>query len=175
MNGICFISRIAGALSVSTALLLSAGSGDAQGLNSDIALPFHATLQGQFNPFPIDQCTLGNQETGSGLALHLGKWTWFDNETVHFLSCPPAGSAILVAGQFTMTAANGDQIHGKVETTGTFDPTNGVAVQGVYTFVSGTGRFTNVAGSGVITVHGSASPPYDFVSSLDGTISGIGQ
>ena len=134
-------------------------------------LPFHAVLQGIVNPVPTGQCTLANTETGSGVALHLGKWTWSDQETVQFLSCPPPGSAIAVTGQFVMVAANGDKIDGAFETTGTFDPVNGVSVQGGYAFVSGTGRFANVTGTGTIAAHGSAGTPSDFVASLDGVIS----
>ena len=102
--------------------------------------------------------------------MHLGAITWLSDETVQFLSCPPPGSAIGVPGHFKIVAANGDEIDGEYQTTGTFDPVNGVSVQGEYTFVSGTGRFTNVTGSGVITAHGDANPPLDFVAALDGTI-----
>ena len=38
---------------------------------SGVMLPFHAVIDGNANPFPIDQCTLGNHETGSGRAVHL--------------------------------------------------------------------------------------------------------
>ena len=130
--------------------------------------PFHAVLQSTANPVPTGQCTLSNTETGSGFAPHLGKWTWSDQESVQFVSCPPQGSAIAVTGQFVMTAANGDEIFGTFETTGTLDPVNGVSVQGGYIFVSGTGRFVNVTGSGIITGHGSAT---SLVGSLDGVIS----
>src|ERR1700730_3896039 len=103
---------------------------------------------------------------------HLGVITWFSDETVQFLSCSPPstpGPAIAVSGHFKILAANGDEIDGEYQTTG-FDTVNGVSVHGGYTFVSGTGRFINVAGSGVIVAHGVASPPFDFVGSLDGTI-----
>ena len=73
-----------------------------------------------------------------------------------------------------MVAASGDEIDGTFETTGTFDPVAGVFAQGPYTFTSGTGRFAQVRGTGVIAVHGSAAPPFDFVASMDGTISNIG-
>ena len=134
-------------------------------------LPFHAVLQGKANPVPTGECTLAYTETGSGVTIHLGKWTWSDQESVRFLSCPPPGAAIAVTGQFVMVAANGDEIDGTFETTGTFDPVNGISVQGGYIFVSGTGRFANVTGSGTIAAHGSAAPPFDFVGSLDGVIS----
>jgi hypothetical protein len=153
-------------------LVTQAGvNGSANG--SAVMLPFHAVIDGNANPFPIDLCTLGNHETGSGRAVHLGVITWISDETIQFLSCsPPAppGSAIAVSGHFEIVAANGDEIDGQYQTTGTFDTVNGVSVQGGYTFISGTGRFTNVTGSGVIAAHGVASPPFDFIASWDGTI-----
>jgi hypothetical protein len=134
-------------------------------------LPFHAVIQGYANPFPIDQCTLGNHETASGTAVHLGRISWTSDEVAQFLSCPPPGPAIAVTGHFTIVAANGDEIHGTYQTSGTFDPINGVSVSGPYTLVSGTGRFSNVTGSGIIRAQGAATPPFDVVGSLDGTIS----
>ena len=142
---------------------------------SAVARPFHAIIQGNANPFPIDQCTLGNHETGAGRAVRLGVITWTSDETARFLSCPPPGPAIAVSGQFKIVAANGDEIYGRYDTTGTFDPVNGVSVHGGYIFVSGTGRFSNVAGTGVIAAHGAGSPPFDFVGSLDGAINYGGQ
>ena len=138
-----------------------------------VALPFHGVIHGNAHPFPINQCTLGNHETGSGRALHLGVITWSSDEVVQFLSCSPPsppGPAIAVSGKFTIVAANGDEIHGEYQTTGTFDPINGVSPRGGYTISSGTGRFTNVTGSGVIAANGAAAPPFEFVGSLDGTI-----
>ncbi len=145
---------------------------------SAVARPFDAIIQGNANPFPIDPCTLGNHETGSGRAVHLGVITWASDETARFLSCSPPsppGPAIAVSGQFKIVAANGDEIHGQYQTTGTFDPVNGVSVHGGYTFVSGTGRFSNVTGAGVIAAYGAVSPPFDFVGSLDGTVDYSGQ
>lgn len=139
-----------------------------------VALPFHAVIQGNANPSPIDSCTLANRETGSGTALHLGAITWSDNEVAQFLFCsvpnPPTNPAIDVSGQFTIVAANADEIHGEFQTKGTFDPVNGVSVSGRYTFTSGTGRFSNVTGTGIIAASGGASPPFEFVGSLDGTL-----
>ena len=134
-------------------------------------LPFHAVFHGQANPVPTGECTFSNTETGSGVALHLGTWTWSDRESVEFVSCPPPGTGITVSGQFVMVAANGDEIDGTFETAGTLDPVQGVAVQGSYSFVSGTGRFVNVSGSGAITAHGAPPPSFDFVASMDGVIS----
>jgi hypothetical protein len=136
-------------------------------------LPFHAVIDGNANPVPIDPCTLENHETGSGHALHLGVIIWSSDETVQFLSCSPPsppGPAIAVSGKFTILAASGDEIFGKYQTKGTLDTVNGVSVHGEYSFVSGTGRFSNVTGSGVIAANGIGSPPFDFIASLDGTI-----
>lgn len=143
-----------------------------------VALPFHAVIHGNANPFPINQCTLGNHETGSGRALHLGVITWSSDEVVQFLSCSPPsppGPAIGVSGHFTIVAANGDEIHGEYQTTGTFYPVTGVSVSGGYNLVSGAGRFSNVTGNGIVVAHGAAGPPFDFVGSLDGTINHEGQ
>jgi hypothetical protein len=131
---------------------------------------FHAVIQGIANPTFTGPCTFTNRETGSGHAIHLGIITWSDEETVQFLSCPPPGSAIAVTGNFKILAANGDEIDGEFQTTGTLDPINGVNVQGPYKFLSGTGRFSNVTGSGVIAAHATAGSP-DFVASMDGAIS----
>src|SRR5260370_41420820 len=141
---------------------------------ASVAVPFHAVIHGNAHPFPINACTLGNHETGSGHALHVGEFTWTSDETVPFLSCPPPTTAIAVSGHFTIVAANGDELPGEYQTTGTFDPVNGVSVRGGYSFVSGTGRFSNVVGSGAIAATGAAGPPFDFVGSMDGTINYAG-
>jgi len=171
MKSISSVTRLAAILAVLGVVL----SGPINGTigASAAALPFHAVIHGDANPFPIDPCTLGNNETGSGRAVHLGVITWSSDETAQFLSCSPPtppGPAIAVSGQFKIVAANGDEIHGQYQTSGTFDPVNGVSVHGGYTFVSGTGRFSNVTGTGVIAAHGAASTPFDFVASLDGNI-----
>jgi hypothetical protein len=126
-------------------------------------LPSQSTV----NPEPTGQCTI-NTETGSGFAPHLEKWTWSDQQSVQFVSCPPHRSAIVVTGQFVIAAANGGEIFRTLETTGALDPVNGVSPQGSYIFVSGTGRSVTVTGSGIITGHGSAS---SLVGSIDGVIS----
>jgi hypothetical protein len=137
-----------------------------------VARPFHAVIQGNANPSFIDPCTIQNHETASGTALHLGRITLISDEIAAFVPCPPPTlpAIIEVTGHFTMTAANGDQIQGDYHTTGTFDPVAGVSVSGKYTFKSGTGRFSNVSGTGVITANGGAAPPFEVVGSFDGTI-----
>lgn len=143
-------------------------------LSAGELLPFHAVDRRQANPSFTGECTLVNNETGSGVALHLGEYTFADTETVQILNCPPppTGTALIaVSGESRMVAANGDELHTTYQTTGTLDPVAGVHVQGTFTFVSGTGRFQNVSGGGVIAANGLSTPPFDFVGSLDGTIS----
>ncbi len=137
--------------------------------------PFQAEFAGNAHPSPEGPCTLANWEAGQGEAAHLGATTWADTETAYFLDCTPqtgpTGPAIAVDGTFTLTAANGDVIHGTFHTTGTFDPTTGVTVSGTYKFTSGTGRFVDVTGSGIITGSGSSAPPFAFVGTMTGDIS----
>src|SRR5215471_526512 len=141
-----------------------------------VPLPFHAVISGNANPNFLDACTIANHETATGNALHLGKISWTSDETAGFVPCPPPAfpAVIQVSGHFTITAANGDEIRGDYHTTGTFDPVAGVSVSGKYTFTSGTGRFSNVTGTGVITANGAAAPPFEVVGSLDGTINYAG-
>ena len=171
------LMRISKIVLLSAALCVLAVGAGAQTLSllntAAAARPFHAVIEGNANPTFIDPCTIENHETASGKALHLGRITWSSDEMAVFVPCPPPTfpAIIEVTGNFTMTAANGDEIYGEYHTTGTFDPVAGVSVRGEYTFTSGTGRFRNVTGTGVITANGAATPPFEVVGSLDGTIS----
>jgi len=118
--------------------------------------------------------TFQNHETYTGYALAIGAYTGSDDETVRFLSCSPPGPSIEVSGKFKLLTANGDEIDGEYVTTGTLDPVNGVSVQGGFRFLSGTGRFTHVRGSGVVEAHGVPSAPYEFVGTFTGIISYAG-
>ena len=137
--------------------------------------PFHANLQVIAHPGPGETpCDLVNPEDGWGVALHLGIVKWRDYETVHFVDCAngtPTSPIIMVhSNDFTLIAANGDEIHGIFTTSGTLDPQDGVAVQGKYQFVSGTGRFAQVSGRGTISAYGGAASSPIAIGSLDGTI-----
>ena len=71
-----------------------------------------------------------------------------------------------VTGQFVIAAANGGEIFGTFETTGTQNPVNGVSVQGSEFYFGD--RPICGTGSGMITGHGSAT---SLVGSIDGVIS----
>lgn len=138
--------------------------------------PFHANLQVLAYLSPGENgCEILNHEEGSGIALHLGITKWTDNEVVRFVDCengvPKSPKIVVHSDNFTLTAANGDEIHGTFTTLGTLDPVNGVAVTGQYQFTSGTGRFANVRGAGIISAYGDATPGAIAIGSLDGTIS----
>lgn len=140
------------------------------------ARPFHANLQVIAYLSPGEtSCEILNHEDGSGFALHLGITKWTDNEVARFVDCgngiPTSPTIIVHSDNFTLTAANGDEIHGTFTTWGTLDPVNGVAVTGQYQFTSGTGRFANVKGTGIISAFGDATPGAIAIGSLDGTIS----
>jgi hypothetical protein len=141
---------------------------------SEVAMPFYSVGHGNANPVPVDECTLKNHETYTGFALPIGAFTGTEDETVRFLSCSPPsphGPAFEVSGKFKIVTANKDEIDGELQTTGTLDPVNGVFFQGEYRFVSGTGQFTNIKGSGMVIGHGAPGPPFEFVGTFIGTIS----
>ncbi len=136
---------------------------------ASVALPFHAVIQGTASLSPTaDPCTFTNHITGSGTALHLGAANWESLETVRFASCAGGVLAgnITVHGNFTLTAANGDQIQGTYTASGTADQ-NGVSASGTFAFTGGTGRFINVTGGGNTAVQGT---PLTVGGSLDGRI-----
>ena len=127
-----------------------------------------AELTGSANLTPTDDaCVLRNDETGSGEATHLGSFTWRDVELVDFCAIP---GGVSVVGQFTMTAANGDLLHGELATTGVFDQDGTLDIQGDYVLTGGTGRFVDATGSGEIDVTAYQSPGLPFEGTLRGII-----
>lgn len=132
------------------------------------ARPFGATIEGNAGPVFTGPCTIVNNETGTGQALHLGAITLTTHENVDLCS-NPAGAVI--NGQFVMTAANGDQVVGTYQTLGHLDfATNQVTAAGRYTITGGTGRFAEVSGEGDLTAVGSLLPPFEVMGSFFGRI-----
>ncbi len=122
--------------------------------------PFHAVVY-VISTARFNGCIVTNNETGSGLALHLGKIEITTSETANIDPCPPPPLGPVTAtvnSDFAMTAANGDEIHGVYTTQFTLDPSTGdVSAKGNFTFTSGTGRFSNVTGFGQITAYGATT------------------
>ncbi len=149
--------RIIGLIGVVVFVCWPTVSVSGAGHGSAIMQPFHAVVQVTATP-AFDGCSFTNDEAGSGLAIHLGKMTWTSHEVGTLVVCPPTSSNALVdiTGEFTLGAANGDEIQGEYHTQVTLDLTSGdVSIYGKWKFNSGTGRFTNVTGSGVIAGNGS--------------------
>jgi hypothetical protein len=135
---------------------------------SDHPRPFGATIEGHANPVFTGPCSIVNDETGSGHALHLGAMTLTTHEDVDLCS-NPAGAVI--NGQFVMTAANGDQIVGIYQTLGHLDfATNQITVAGTYMITGGTGRFVDASGQGNLTAVGNLLPPFEVTASFFGRI-----
>src|SRR5262249_54705446 len=73
-------------------------------------LPFKAKLTGNAHLSPTDDpFILRNDETGRGIATHLGTFTWADVEYADFAAIP---GGVAVVATFAMTAADGDQLYG---------------------------------------------------------------
>jgi len=136
--------------------------------NSAEAKPFKATLTGNAHPdfstFPV----VTNEETGEGQATHLGRFKWEDDEVATF--APPDFNTFTVEGTFTMTAANGDKIHGELSTSGFINEDGNLIIHGTYQFTSGTGRFAHVAGSGQLEAVGGGGPDFPVTGTFVGTI-----
>ncbi len=79
----------------------------------------------------------------SGTLSHLGL------ATIHTRHVPNLETGALEQGEFTIVAANGDEIHGTYEGSGTYDPDRADLVHGVAAFVitGGTGRFLGATGT----------------------------
>lgn len=90
---------------------------------------------------PTNAAGLG---TGEGHATHLGRFTETES------SCLDFATFALTLGEFTMTAANGDELWGEFEASASFDPPPPNAnLSCTWELVGGTGRFVGATGAGV--------------------------
>ena len=133
-------------------------------------VPFKGTFDatGTATDIPGDRCpALTIQIEGAGTATHLGALTTVQSHCV----TPPSFDFTL--GEFTLTAANGDQLFGTYE--GQFLPLAPplVAIDGELTFTGGTGRFAGATGSGVASGEQNLATG-DATVVLEGTISSVG-
>jgi len=132
--------------------------------------PFIVTLQGHANPTPTENpCVLVNTEAATGSAIGIGQIAWASREVVNL--CSNAEGAE-IEGEFTITAANGDQLLGVYQTLAQLDfESNKITASGRYRIVGGTGRFDGASGEGIIGAAGSLQPPFEFRGVLLGRIS----
>jgi hypothetical protein len=141
---------------------------------SKVTVPFYAVVFGHANPVPVGTCMLANHETYTWFALPIGAFSGTEDETILFLSCPPSsppGPSSEVSGKFkwVVTTRGDDEIDGELQTTGTLDPVNGAIVQGSFRFLSGTGQFRHVKGSGIVLAHGTSATGNNLVGTFIGT------
>ena len=130
--------------------------------------PFKASIHAFAAPVPTGPCELTNAEEGAAQVTHLGRSTMASNEVVDLFSNPEGAE---ITGQFTMTAANGDQLFGTYETLGHLDFGIGeVTFSGQFTITGGTGRFEGASGGGAIEGSGSLAPPFDVFAQMNGRI-----
>ena len=131
--------------------------------------PFEVSIIGNANPVPDpdDPCVLLNTEMGEIHGTHIGVGTWSSFETVNFCTSPGVGD---VVGQFTLTAANGDQIFGTYNTV-VLVGDGTIAASGTFEIAGGTGRFDDASGSGTIDATGDFAPPFGVIGLMSGKIS----
>jgi hypothetical protein len=124
------------------ALLAAAGPGRAAGH------PFKlkGVGEGQFAPD-----FSGFTFTAAGVATDLGRWT-NEGQVVILGPDPAVPGNVAVAGEATLTAANGDELYAVI--TGSFDPATGAGI-GVFHRDGGTGRFAGATGTAVFPVRNS--------------------
>jgi hypothetical protein len=130
--------------------------------------PFMARMEGNAHLSETqDPCVLRNDETVEGHATHLGSFNWVSVEFANFCTVP---DGVVVTGEFTMTAANGDELTGEYTTIGLFDADGNLIIHGVYEFTGGSGRFVDASGSGDIDAIGFLTEGLPVEGTLDGTI-----
>ena len=146
---------------------------DARSAAQSPARPFRLTAEGNANPdFSQGPCNVLNTESGTGVALHLGRVTWTATEVANFCVDPANPGLGLATGQLVVTAANGDRLTANGQSTVQADFAGGtLTITGTFTITGGTGRFAGATGGGTITGGGSLLPPFAVATLFEGEIS----
>ena len=137
------------------------------------ARPFRLTAEGNANPdFSQGPCNVLNTESGTGVALHLGRVSWTASEVGNFCIDPADPGLGTVSGEIVFTAANGDRLTANGQSTVQADFAGGtLTITGTFTITGGTGRFAGATGGGTITGGGSLLPPFAVATTFEGQIS----
>ena len=135
--------------------------------------PFRLTAEGNANPdFSQGPCAVLNTESGTGVALHLGRVSWTASEVGNFCIDPADPGLGTVSGEIVFTAANGDRLTANGQSTVQADFAGGtLTITGTFTITGGTGRFAGATGGGTITGGGSLLPPFAVATTFEGQIS----
>jgi hypothetical protein len=134
---------VSGRLFCAVLLLVCIAFGNQGGLQ-----PFRATIYAREVLIPTNQPGIFRVEIdGNGSGALFGRLTFSATETIDFVSNP--GTAIVTDGEFTITAANGDQLFATYSGSGVPDPNNAGFVLGTATatLTGGTGRFACASGT----------------------------
>jgi hypothetical protein len=106
-------------------------------------VPFKGTMQGLDKDTAFTSTTVSVTTTGTGIATHLGQFSFRLDNTVTFATGTSAGSA-------TFIAANGDSISATVTGSGEFIAPDLISIMETYTITGGTGRFAGAQGTFIV-------------------------
>jgi hypothetical protein len=117
---------------------------------SNVARHLTGMLDGRFdftNLWGTEWWQFYSDSDTSGTVSHLGL------TRLHTRHIPNLNTGALDDGEFTILAANGDEIHGAYEGSAAYDPDRADLIHGTATFVvsGGTGRFAGATGSLTVT------------------------
>jgi hypothetical protein len=111
-----------------------------------VARHAEGTLNGRFDfthMWGADWWQFYSDSEATGTLSHFGL------TRIHTRHIPDLTTGALEQGEFTIVAANGDELHGTYEGSATYDPERADLVHGAAAFVvsGGTGRFANATGT----------------------------
>jgi hypothetical protein len=107
-------------------------------------VPFKGTFQGQDTDTGSTPSTVTVATTGTGIATHLGQFSFSQEVTVNLSNGTDTGSARLIA-------ANGDSVDVTIVGSGETTSTPGLfSITETWTIIGGTGRFAGAQGSVIV-------------------------
>ncbi len=132
-------------------------------------VPFEGSDSGHFIVSPTaDPLVVLTQDFGTGKATHLGKYSLVAGELIHL------DTLVVTGGSFTLTATNGDTIHGTYagQAAPTIEP-GVISYEASGPVTGGTGRFAGATGN--LTFTGVADlATGEFSETVSGTLSSPG-
>lgn len=111
---------------------------------TDKQVPFHGTFQGTDQDTGFTDTTVSVETKGTGVASHIGEFTFIQENTVNFLDGTDSGTAEWVA-------ANGDTLSLTFSGSGQEISPDLITISETYTITGGTGRFAGAQGTFLVT------------------------